>query len=222
MSSRPRSCGAYPKVRRAFFYKENSFITTITLWFLRDASLVRPQGCNAFKYKPVGSPKKTTTRTTTSWATRLICIEGSCDSRRREQHRSTGNDFTCDGAITRRRQQFSAHPSAAGHSDMLFLATQLFLLFLLLLPVIFKIHQIAYDISPRFFFLLLFLGGLSLWLVALFQAASIMQGSNGLQPPLNAIKIEAPSYYCNSYTPPAPDHSAMLQAGAYSTSQIIY
>jgi len=45
-----------------------------------------------------------------------------------------------------------------------------------------------------------------------------MQGSNGLQPPLNAIKIEAPSYYCNSYTPPAPDHSAMLQqAGAYST-----
>jgi nuclear factor I len=53
---------------------------------------------------------------------------------------------------------------------------------------------------------------------ARFQAASIMQGSNGLQPPLNAIKIEAPSYYCNSYTPPAPDHSAsMLQAaGAYS------
>ncbi|KAI9556303.1 putative nuclear factor 1 X-type isoform X3 [Daphnia sinensis] len=47
---------------------------------------------------------------------------------------------------------------------------------------------------------------------------SIMQGSNGLQPPLNAIKIEAPSYYCNSYTPPAPDHStSMLQsAGAYS------
>ncbi|XP_059352320.1 nuclear factor 1 A-type-like isoform X2 [Daphnia carinata] len=47
---------------------------------------------------------------------------------------------------------------------------------------------------------------------------SIMQGSNGLQPPLNAIKIEAPSYYCNSYTPPGPDHSAsMLQgAGAYS------
>lgn len=45
-----------------------------------------------------------------------------------------------------------------------------------------------------------------------------MQGSNGLQPPINAIKIEAPSYYCNSYTPPAPDHSsAMLQAGAYST-----
>lgn len=53
---------------------------------------------------------------------------------------------------------------------------------------------------------------------ARFQAASIMQGSNGLQPPLNAIKIEAPSYYCNSYTPPAPDHSSsMLQgAGAYS------
>jgi len=45
---------------------------------------------------------------------------------------------------------------------------------------------------------------------------SIMQGSNGLPPPLNAIKIEAPAYYCNSYTPPGPDHSAMLQAGAYS------
>lgn len=50
------------------------------------------------------------------------------------------------------------------------------------------------------------------------HTASIMQGSNGLQPAINAIKIEAPSYYCNSYTPPAPDHStAMLhQAGAYS------
>jgi len=45
-----------------------------------------------------------------------------------------------------------------------------------------------------------------------------MQGSNGLPPPLNAIKIEAPAYYCNSYTPPGPDHSAMLQAGAYSKS----
>ena len=60
------------------------------------------------------------------------------------------------------------------------------------------------------------------FLLASFQAASIMQGSNGLQPPLNAIKIEAPSYYCNSYTPPGPDHSAsMLQAGAYSKSETI-
>jgi len=48
------------------------------------------------------------------------------------------------------------------------------------------------------------------------KTASIMQGSNGLQPTLNAIKIEAPSYYCNSYTPPGADHSSMLQAGAYS------
>ena len=55
-----------------------------------------------------------------------------------------------------------------------------------------------------------------LFALCLFQAASIMQGSNGLQPTLNAIKIEAPSYYCNSYTPPGPDHSSMLQAGAYS------
>ena len=47
-----------------------------------------------------------------------------------------------------------------------------------------------------------------------------MQGSNGLQPTLNTIKIEAPSYYCNSYTPPAPDHSTSMlqQPGAYSQS----
>ena len=58
-----------------------------------------------------------------------------------------------------------------------------------------------------------------LFSVRLFQAASIMQGTNGLPPPLNAIKIEAPAYYCNSYTPPgANDHSSMLQAGSYSQS----
>ncbi|CAG7785226.1 unnamed protein product [Allacma fusca] len=44
--------------------------------------------------------------------------------------------------------------------------------------------------------------------------ASIVQGPNGLQP---TIKIENPSsYYCNSYTPPGPDHSVLLQSGTYS------
>jgi len=48
-------------------------------------------------------------------------------------------------------------------------------------------------------------------------AASIMQGPNGMQPPVSAIKLENPGgYYCNSYTPPAPDHSSMLPTGAYS------
>ncbi|KAK7790619.1 hypothetical protein R5R35_005602 [Gryllus longicercus] len=46
--------------------------------------------------------------------------------------------------------------------------------------------------------------------------ASIMQGPNGMQPPVNAIKLENPSYYCNSYTPPATDHTAMMASGAYS------
>ncbi|XP_063219944.1 nuclear factor 1 X-type isoform X2 [Bacillus rossius redtenbacheri] len=46
--------------------------------------------------------------------------------------------------------------------------------------------------------------------------ASIMQGSNGMQPPVNVIKLENPGYYCNSYTPPAPDHSAMMTSGTYS------
>ncbi|XP_059469806.1 nuclear factor 1 X-type isoform X3 [Neocloeon triangulifer] len=47
--------------------------------------------------------------------------------------------------------------------------------------------------------------------------ASIMQGPNGMQPPVSAIKLENPGgYYCNSYTPPAPDHSSMLPTGAYS------
>ncbi|KAF4526905.1 hypothetical protein B566_EDAN008348 [Ephemera danica] len=43
-----------------------------------------------------------------------------------------------------------------------------------------------------------------------------MQGPNGMQPPVNAIKIENPGYYCNSYTPPAPDHTSMMATGAYS------
>ncbi|GLG98917.1 Uncharacterized protein GBIM_05477 [Gryllus bimaculatus] len=43
-----------------------------------------------------------------------------------------------------------------------------------------------------------------------------MQGPNGMQPPVNAIKLENPSYYCNSYTPPATDHTAMMASGAYS------
>jgi hypothetical protein len=49
-----------------------------------------------------------------------------------------------------------------------------------------------------------------------FVLASIMQGPNGMQPPVNAIKIENPGYYCNSYTPPAPDHTSMMATGAYS------
>lgn len=47
-----------------------------------------------------------------------------------------------------------------------------------------------------------------------------MQGPNGMQPPVSAIKLENPGgYYCNSYTPPAPDHSSMLPTGAYSKYQ---
>ncbi|XP_066997225.1 nuclear factor 1 X-type isoform X2 [Anabrus simplex] len=46
--------------------------------------------------------------------------------------------------------------------------------------------------------------------------ASIMLGPNGMQPPVNVIKLENPSYYCNSYTPPATDHAAMMASGAYS------
>jgi nuclear factor I len=47
-------------------------------------------------------------------------------------------------------------------------------------------------------------------------SASIMQGPNGMQPPVNTIKLENPGYYCNSYTPPAPEHSSMMASGAYS------
>ena len=43
-----------------------------------------------------------------------------------------------------------------------------------------------------------------------------MQGPNGMQPPVNTIKLENPGYYCNSYTPPAPEHSSMMTSGAYS------
>jgi nuclear factor I len=43
-----------------------------------------------------------------------------------------------------------------------------------------------------------------------------MQGPNGMQPPVNTIKLENPGYYCNSYTPPAPEHSSMMASGAYS------
>ncbi|XP_071440189.1 nuclear factor 1 X-type isoform X3 [Hetaerina americana] len=46
--------------------------------------------------------------------------------------------------------------------------------------------------------------------------ASVMQGANGMQPPVNTIKIENPGYYCNSYTPPAPDHSSLMASGVYS------
>jgi len=50
----------------------------------------------------------------------------------------------------------------------------------------------------------------------LIVSASIMQGPNGMQPPVNTIKLENPGYYCNSYTPPAPEHSSMMTSGAYS------
>ncbi|XP_065220442.1 nuclear factor 1 B-type isoform X3 [Planococcus citri] len=40
--------------------------------------------------------------------------------------------------------------------------------------------------------------------------ASIVQNPNGMQAPLNVIKIENPGYYCNSYTPPVSDHTAMM------------
>ncbi|XP_014274090.1 nuclear factor 1 X-type isoform X4 [Halyomorpha halys] len=46
--------------------------------------------------------------------------------------------------------------------------------------------------------------------------ASIVQSCNGMQPPINVIKIENPSYYCNSYTPPASDHTSMLSSAQYS------
>lgn len=41
-------------------------------------------------------------------------------------------------------------------------------------------------------------------------AASIVQNPNGMQAPLNVIKIENPGYYCNSYTPPVSDHTSMM------------
>lgn len=56
-----------------------------------------------------------------------------------------------------------------------------------------------------------------------FVSASIVQSCNGMQPPINVIKIENPSYYCNSYTPPAPDHTSMLSSAQYSKcSKYIY
>nr|CAD7588569.1 unnamed protein product [Timema genevievae] len=51
---------------------------------------------------------------------------------------------------------------------------------------------------------------------------SIMQGPNGMQPPVNAIKLENPSYYCNSYTPPAPEHTPMMASGAYSKNMSFF
>ncbi|XKL65791.1 hypothetical protein PGB90_009211 [Kerria lacca] len=40
--------------------------------------------------------------------------------------------------------------------------------------------------------------------------ASIVQNPNGMQTPLNVIKIENPGYYCSSYTPPVSDHTVMM------------
>ncbi|XP_024082392.1 nuclear factor 1 B-type isoform X6 [Cimex lectularius] len=45
--------------------------------------------------------------------------------------------------------------------------------------------------------------------------ASIVQNCNGMQPPINVIKIENPGYYCNSYTPPGQDHAAMIPSAQY-------
>ncbi|XP_054717542.1 uncharacterized protein LOC129226939 [Uloborus diversus] len=44
------------------------------------------------------------------------------------------------------------------------------------------------------------------------ERASILQTSSSCQPALNMIKIESPTYYCNSYSSP-PDHRG-LQSGA--------
>lgn len=50
-----------------------------------------------------------------------------------------------------------------------------------------------------------------------FVTASIVQNPNGMQTPLNVIKIENPGYYCSSYTPPVSDHTAMMPPStAYS------
>lgn len=53
--------------------------------------------------------------------------------------------------------------------------------------------------------------------------ASIVHNPNGMQPPpINVIKIESPSYYCSSYTPPATDHSTtIMTSGAYSKNNPI-
>ncbi|BES90693.1 Mesencephalic astrocyte-derived neurotrophic factor homolog [Nesidiocoris tenuis] len=46
--------------------------------------------------------------------------------------------------------------------------------------------------------------------------ASIVQNCNGMQPPINVIKIENPGYYCSSYTPPSQDHTTMIPSAQYS------
>uniref|UniRef100_A0A0K8SRG4 Nuclear factor 1 n=1 Tax=Lygus hesperus TaxID=30085 RepID=A0A0K8SRG4_LYGHE len=46
--------------------------------------------------------------------------------------------------------------------------------------------------------------------------ASIVQNCNGMQPPINVIKIENPGYYCSSYTPPGQDHTTMIPSAQYS------
>ncbi|KAK3910353.1 hypothetical protein KUF71_020122 [Frankliniella fusca] len=37
-----------------------------------------------------------------------------------------------------------------------------------------------------------------------------------MAPPVSSIKMENPGYYCNSYTPPAPDHAPLMTTVAYS------
>ncbi|KAG8316205.1 hypothetical protein J6590_057402 [Homalodisca vitripennis] len=55
----------------------------------------------------------------------------------------------------------------------------------------------------------------NIFLISLPPHPSIVHNPNGMQPPINVIKIENPGYYCSSYTPPAPDHSTMMASGAY-------
>ncbi|XP_065569282.1 nuclear factor 1 X-type-like isoform X2 [Artemia franciscana] len=41
--------------------------------------------------------------------------------------------------------------------------------------------------------------------------ASIITGMNGISAPMNPVKLEAPTYYCSSYTPPGQDqHQTLL------------
>ncbi|XP_067119255.1 nuclear factor 1 A-type-like isoform X2 [Centruroides vittatus] len=49
--------------------------------------------------------------------------------------------------------------------------------------------------------------------------ASIMQPSNGTQPPVNLIKMESPPYYCNNYSSP-PDHRVLSSAQGGSITSV--
>ena len=51
----------------------------------------------------------------------------------------------------------------------------------------------------------------------LFVPASIIHAPNGVSPAVGTIKLESPSYYCNSYTPPGADNPSTMAPVAYST-----